>query len=199
MGHLYGDPIEVRGADGAVVTRRRAVAAAVCGSSATSGPVGDGPTDPSSNGSVSTVTAPASFLWRGRVYLVRGVLARWRERLPWWASTSARLARGDLPADLLEGSGEGRAEETDGWLQPFRGARAGGDDRPVRGSGPRPAATPVLEREVWRVEASCGRQFPAGVFDLCRELSAEEVALLVDADSTSPCPPDRWHLLRVCD
>lgn len=29
-------------------------------------------------------TVPTTFLWRGRVHLVRGVLAQWTQRVPWW-------------------------------------------------------------------------------------------------------------------
>jgi hypothetical protein len=28
--------------------------------------------------------APAAFLWRGRLYVVRQVLDHWKERRPWW-------------------------------------------------------------------------------------------------------------------
>lgn len=27
---------------------------------------------------------PTLFLWRGRVHIVRGVLAQWTQRTPWW-------------------------------------------------------------------------------------------------------------------
>lgn len=30
------------------------------------------------------VEVPTVFLWRGRVHLVRAVLARWSQRVPWW-------------------------------------------------------------------------------------------------------------------
>lgn len=29
---------------------------------------------------------PALFLWRGRLHLVRAVLAQWSQRVPWWRS-----------------------------------------------------------------------------------------------------------------
>jgi hypothetical protein len=29
-------------------------------------------------------TQPEAFIWRGRLYVVRGVLATWRERRAWW-------------------------------------------------------------------------------------------------------------------
>ena len=43
-------------------------------------------------------SAPAAFLWRGRLYLVRGVLAHWVEVDAWWRS---RLPDG-LPARIDE-------------------------------------------------------------------------------------------------
>ncbi|MGH3361415.1 MAG: DUF6504 family protein, partial [Nocardioides sp.] len=79
---------------------------------------------------------PEQFLWRGRLWQVRSVLAHWVETGPWWTSTDAQAVIGseeagavgsparDLPSDLLG------------------------------------------ERELWRVEASRGRVDPGGVFDL---------------------------------
>lgn len=37
---------------------------------------------------------PTLFLWQGRVHVVRGVLAQWTRRMPWWRGTGA-LARSD--------------------------------------------------------------------------------------------------------
>jgi Domain of unknown function (DUF6504) len=87
--------------------------------------------------------APAAFLWRGRLYVVRDVLAHWRERRSWWSSPAARMVHGeggvpqDAPGDL-EGA-DARVAELAGELQ------------------------------VWRVSASPGRSFPGGVYDLCKE------------------------------
>jgi Domain of unknown function (DUF6504) len=94
---------------------------------------------------------PASFLWRGRVYVVRSVLGHWRERRAWWTETAARAVHGD-------------------------------DDAASAGSVPVGAAAALsAEREVWRVEAGCGRTAGLGVYDLCHD-------------------PDRaWSLLRVSD
>lgn len=86
---------------------------------------------------------PEQFLWRGRLYLVRAVLGRWRERRTWWSE----------------------------------------DDLPSR-PGPRGRLELVTpEREVWRVEASRGRCFEPGVYELARDNG----------------PRSRWHLLRVGD
>jgi hypothetical protein len=71
---------------------------------------------------------PAEFVWRGRLYVIRGVLAHWIETAPWWA---ARGAEGST-ALALDGA----------------------------------------EREVWRVEASRGRSFGTGVYDVSFDWAA---------------------------
>lgn len=38
--------------------------------------------------------APAQFLWRGRLWKVRAVLAHWVETGPWWSSPSVRAVIG---------------------------------------------------------------------------------------------------------
>ena len=40
-------------------------------------------------------TAPGSFLWRGRLYVVRSVLGHWRERRAWWNAAAARALHGE--------------------------------------------------------------------------------------------------------
>jgi len=89
---------------------------------------------------------PASFLWRGRLYVVRDVLGHWRERRAWWTSAAARAVHG-------EGDGADGGAPADG--------RATDD-------GARTAL--AQERDVWRVEASRGRVHGSGVFDLCRDV-----------------------------
>src|SRR4051794_2948920 len=84
---------------------------------------------------------PVTFLWRGRLYVVRDVLGHWRERRSWWSSPAARLVHGE------------GAEQN--------------EDQAVTG-GVR-AAELAEEREVWRVCASRGRSYAEGVFDLCCE------------------------------
>lgn len=56
-----------------------------------------------------------------------------------------------------------------------------GDAEAVERSG---TATLEAEREVWRVEASRGRSYASGVFDLSREV---------------PSSDDTWRLLGVSD
>jgi Domain of unknown function (DUF6504) len=100
---------------------------------------------------------PQQFLWRGRLWKVRAVLAHWVETGPWWQSTGARAAIGDDTA----------------------GSQDAAEDSTERGRIPlRPSLGDLLtERELWRVEA--GRPRPpaitpdgdtetgiSGVFDL---------------------------------
>lgn len=87
---------------------------------------------------------PRQFLWRGRLYVVRDVLAHWYERSAWWDGASARAVRGD-GAD---------------------GAAGGTTRTGTRGAGG--------EREVWRVEASAGRSAGSGVYDLCASTPAPD-------------------------
>jgi hypothetical protein len=39
--------------------------------------------------------APGSFLWRGRLYVVRSVLGHWCERRAWWNAAAARAVHGE--------------------------------------------------------------------------------------------------------
>jgi len=98
--------------------------------------------------------APMSFLWRGRLYVVRSVLGHWHERREWWAAAAARALHGE-------------------------------ENGPAAGGG---ATALDHERDVWRVEASAGRMFGNGVYDLCREPGGE------------PSPSDQtWQLVQVAD
>ncbi|MGH3345241.1 MAG: DUF6504 family protein [Carbonactinosporaceae bacterium] len=94
---------------------------------------------------------PAHFLWRGRLYAVRGVLAHWVETGPWWGSVPVRAL---LTAD-----------------DPFPGAEQRTCSADQAGGGT------VLDvddsdRELWRVEAAQGRRGEPGVYDLCFNWSA---------------------------
>jgi hypothetical protein len=92
---------------------------------------------------------PAEFLWRGRFYAVREVLARWVETGAWWQRPE--------PTETADQS-----------------ARAG---QPAQ-AGQAPTATLTGEREVWRVEASAGRSAGSGVYDLCFDWTAGGWTLL---------------------
>jgi hypothetical protein len=125
----YEDPVEVRrGPVGGVL--------------ATLAPGTDGPTeDPT--GDYADERAPAQFLWRGRLWKVRAVLAHWVETGPWWSSPGVRAVIGSHDEEAL---GDER-----------------GDERV-----PRPLGDLITERELWRVEAARGRDVDdaGGVFDL---------------------------------
>ena len=86
--------------------------------------------------------SPEQFLWRGKLWKVRAVLAHWVETGSWWQSADARAVLGtDDTAPLVE-----------------EGALA-----PVTRSGDRTGDL-LGERELWRVEA--GDNSNGGVFDL---------------------------------
>jgi hypothetical protein len=83
---------------------------------------------------------PEVFLWHGRLWKVRAVLAHWVETAPWWQSTSARAVIGsDDAGDTLTADAPARADL-------------------------------LVERELWRVEAGRGSGATgserSGVFDL---------------------------------
>ena len=99
------------------------------------------------------VEAPEQFLWHGKLWKVRDVVAHWVETGPWWQSAGARAALGTS----VEGLG------------------AGGEN--AAGSDPVTLATSNVdllgERELWRVEAGSamtsdlvGAPANRGVFDL---------------------------------
>jgi len=119
----YADPVEVR-----------------------QGPVGQGADQGATEG-------PQQFLWRGRLWKVRAVLAHWVETGPWWQATGARA---------VIGSEEAAAETMDSV------------DSADRGRIPQRIFLGDLltERELWRVEAGRGRPMTdgepdgGGVFDL---------------------------------
>ena len=106
-------------------------------------------------GACEGVEAPEQFLWRGKLWKVRAVLAHWVETTPWWHSTDARA---------VIGSDDLSHERAD--------------------VGPRPIGDLLTERELWRVEAARGAAYVegplesrdgepdgGGVFDLCFDWS----------------------------
>ncbi len=94
-------------------------------------------------GAQGATEGPQQFLWRGRLWKVRAVLAHWVETGPWWQATRARAVIGaeDATAET----------ETRGRI---------------------PVGDLLTERELWRVEAGRGRPTTdgepdgGGVFDL---------------------------------
>jgi hypothetical protein len=106
-------------------------------------------------GQVSGTDGPEQFLWRGRLWKVRAVLAHWVETGPWWQSGGARAVIG--------------SDEQTQADEPAAGRRSS--------LSRTPGADLLGERELWRVEAGRGRpRTPAqsvdgepdggGVFDL---------------------------------
>lgn len=94
-------------------------------------------------GWVTGVEGPEQFLWRGRLWKVRAVVAHWVETTPWWQSSGVRAVVGSEEA-----------------VAGASGAAA-------------PAGDLLVERELWRVEAGRGAGPAAaaepdggGVFDL---------------------------------
>ena len=116
----YADPVEVR-----------------------QGPVNQGVDQGVDQGATE---GPQQFLWRGRLWKVRAVLAHWVETGPWWQSTGARAAIGteDAASETTDSADRGRI----------------------------PLGDLLTERELWRVEAGRGRLTydgeadGGGVFDL---------------------------------
>ena len=98
---------------------------------------------------------PAEFLWRGRFYAVREVLAHWVETGAWWQADQSPQASQSPQAPQASTAG------------------------PAGSIG-------STEREVWRVEASPGKQFlggaGSGVYDLCFDWAAGGWTLLRTQD-----------------
>ncbi len=116
--------------------------------------------------------APEQFLWRGRIYLVRAVLATWTESGGWWHGTAARplfdvedaaAAGGGDPADLVLST----IPSTPKW-----GQRAWGEPAPDVGAAVGSLTVDDGERECWRVEAGAGHWAGTGVYDLCFDWGA---------------------------
>ena len=90
---------------------------------------------------------PEQFLWHGRLWKVRTVLAHWVETGPWWQSAGVRAVVGtdDVQSSEARWSGSERSE------------------RPVETTS---SGDLLAERELWRVEAGRGAGDSGGVFDL---------------------------------
>ncbi|MGW1347517.1 DUF6504 family protein [Kribbella sp. NPDC002412] len=154
---------------------------------------------------VDGVETPAQFLWRGRLWRVCSVQARWTETAAWWERGiigaglgpsydarpgSTRVAAAATHLDGAVASASPRSR-TDCLTAPAPGgsttalAPAGSATTGLTES---PAAVGVLDadwgprRAVFRVEAGCGRHGRRELFDLAH-----------DPDS------GRWQLERVTD
>jgi Family of unknown function (DUF6504) len=85
---------------------------------------GDGPGGP--------VEGPEQFLWRGRLWKVRAVLAHWVETGPWWQSSGVRAVIGT--DETASGSSAGSADllaEREMWR--VEAGRGADDDPTTRG------------------------------------------------------------------
>lgn len=130
-----------------------------------------------------------AFLWRGRLYVVRGVIGHWRERRDWWSTAAARALQGeewpgDRPVPAKEPSfafWSGADLDVSG--EPPEGPA---EQHDTSSAGPAAESLHDSECEVWRVEASTGRAFGNGVYDLSR------------TPATTPTA-DSWRLLQVAD
>ena len=113
---------------------------------------------------------PDQFLWRGRLWKVRAVIAHWVETAPWWQSTTVQAVVGtdedqthDQTHDLTRGH-----------------------------TPPAVGADLLVERELWRVEAGRGMVavtgpdgeavHTSGVFDLSFNFSDGRWQLVGCAD-----------------
>lgn len=147
----YDDLVDVRprqpvesAADAGHARHAALCAAADSGSSGSSSALAFAAPDPGAGSDVEST--PQQFLWRGRLYVVRDVLAHWVETGTWWTSTAAQAIYGTadepagLPTATPPGAGPTRSEDT--------------------------------ERQIWRVEASAGRVQGSGVYDLSFEVGA---------------------------
>jgi hypothetical protein len=109
-------------------------------------------------GLVSGMEGPEQFLWRGRLWKVRAVLAHWVETGPWWQSGSARAVIG---SDETAGD-DRRSSGSDRWSSGSDRGPSGSDrwssgsDRWSSGVETLRSADLLGEREVWRVEAGRG-------------------------------------------
>lgn len=104
-----------------------------------------GPADSAVDVQPSGLVTPGNqFLWRGRIYVIRSVLAHWIESGTWWTSLQ----------------------------QPTRSTRVHdsvGEQPPMNRSITRDVG--ATERWVWRVEAAAGSSAPIGVYDVACEVN----------------------------
>ena len=122
---------------------------------------------------------PEQFLWRGRLYVVQEVLARWTEAGSWWQGSAVHALHTGESAASPSGA---PLETTPLPPSPKWGQRAWGEPAPDVGTSTGPSTIDDRERDWWRVEAGQGRYAGTGVYDLCFDWSAGS-----------------WSLARVLD
>ncbi len=78
-----------------------------------------GPSGPSGSEAGSVEAPPEAFIWRGRLYVVRGVLAQWRERRAWWhdalEADEAQVRPGETLVAAASEQHVWRVEASPGW------------------------------------------------------------------------------------
>jgi hypothetical protein len=118
--------------------------------------------------------APAQFLLRGRLHVVRAVLASWTEPGGWRWSGPGRVVAAPVPVGAAAG---GRA--FDAIFPSVPSAATDPIDLDGRGREVQLPFIPSVpidlgDRDVWRVEAAAGMSDRPRVFDLCREPEPEQ-------------------------
>jgi len=87
-------------------------------------------------GWVTGVEAPEQFLWHGRLWKVRAVLAHWVETAPWWQSSGAQAVIGsDEPTAGPEAPGRGGDLLVERELWRVEAGRGAGTTGPERDGG----------------------------------------------------------------
>lgn len=111
---------------------------------------------------------PSQFLWRGRLYLVRDVLARWTESGGWWRTPEVRALTSGESAPAAEPD---PLETVPIPASPKWAQRAWGEPAPDVGAAAGGSLSGVDdgERAWWRVEAGRGKGAGTGVYDLCHD------------------------------
>jgi hypothetical protein len=78
-----------------------------------------GSSGPSGSEAGSLEAPPEAFIWRGRLYVVRGVLAQWRERRAWWhdalEADEAQVRPGETLVAAASEQHVWRVEASPGW------------------------------------------------------------------------------------
>ena len=122
---------------------------------------------------------PEQFLWRGRLWKVRAVVAHWVETGAWWSPSP------DAQHDAQHDGGHDGGHD---------GEHDGGHDR-------RPVAVGDLlgERELWRVEAGRGRPGPGDADDLDRTGITGITAITGVFDLSFDWSDGRWQLVGCVD
>jgi hypothetical protein len=111
--------------------------------------------------------APAQFVWRGRHYTVRTVLAHWIRTGAWWQHAAAAVTNGGAAQNAVGPAPLSAGEVIALPPSPRWGQRAWGEPAPDVGVVARPGEVDDDEREFWRVEASIGRTGVPVVVEMC--------------------------------